>query len=138
GSNLRRPECVLTTSCGDLYVSDKRGGVTRISPDGSETLSTGRTADADILAANGFALLHDGSFLVAPLVGGGVFRLQRDGQAELFLQEADGRTLSAVAFTPPCMRAARRTQRLADRLRNIGHWQDLHSRRRWERTHSQR
>jgi hypothetical protein len=98
GSNLRRPECVLTTACGDLYVSDKRGGVTRISPDGSETLYAGRTADADILAANGFALLRDGSFLIAPLVGGGVFRLQRNGQAELVVQEADGRTLACPNF----------------------------------------
>ena len=98
GSDLRRPECVLATASGELYVSDARGGVTRIAPDGALTLYAGRTADAESLAANGFALLRDGSFLVAPLAGGGVFRLARDGQAEPFLQEVDGRTLSCPNF----------------------------------------
>jgi len=98
GGGLRRPECVLATSCGDLYVSDERGGVTRIAPDRSTRLFSGRTADGPALAANGFALLPDGSFLIAPLAGGGVFRLQRNGQAEPFLQEVDGRPLRCPNF----------------------------------------
>ena len=98
GTNLHRPECVLTTSSGDLFVSDERGGVTRIFPDGSTKLYSGRTADARTLAANGFAMLADGSFLIAPLAGGGVFRLDRNGQAEMFLQEADGLTLHCPNF----------------------------------------
>jgi sugar lactone lactonase YvrE len=98
GADLRRPECVLTTSCGDLYVSDERGGITRISPDGSMRLFSGRTADGSALSANGFALLADGSFLIAPVACGGVFRLRRNGQAEPFLQEADGRALSCPNF----------------------------------------
>jgi sugar lactone lactonase YvrE len=98
GTGLRRPECVLATSCGDLYVSDERGGVTRIPPDGPPRLFSGRTADGPALAANGFALLADGSFLIAPLAGGGVFRLRRNGQAEPFLQEVDGHPLSCPNF----------------------------------------
>jgi sugar lactone lactonase YvrE len=98
GAGLRRPECVLATSCGELYVSDARGGVTRISPDGSARLFTGRTADGPDLGANGFALLPDGSFLIAPLAGGGVFQLRRDGQAEPFLMEVDGRPLHRPNF----------------------------------------
>jgi sugar lactone lactonase YvrE len=98
GAGLHRPECVLTTASGDLYVSDERGGVTRIATDGSSTLFAGRTADAQPLGANGFAMLADGSFLVAPLVGGGVYRLRRDGQAEMFLNEADGRALACPNF----------------------------------------
>ena len=98
GSGLHRPECVLTTACGELYVSDARGGVLRIAPDHSTTLFTGQTSDAQTLGANGFAMLPDGSFLIAPLAGGGVFRLQRNGQAELFLQEADGRSLDCPNF----------------------------------------
>ena len=97
-ADLHRPECVLTTSSGELYVSDERGGVTRISPDGSTKLYSGQTAGARPLAANGFAMLADGSFLIAPLVGGGVFRLYRDGRAEMFLQEADGRALACPNF----------------------------------------
>jgi hypothetical protein len=98
GSDLRRPECVLATACGDLYVSDERGGVDRIAPDGSVEQFLGRTADGRSLAANGFAMLADGSFLIAPLAGGGVFRLQRNGQASAFLQEVDGRPLDCPNF----------------------------------------
>jgi sugar lactone lactonase YvrE len=98
GSALARPECVLTTARGDLYVSDARGGVTHIRPDGSMTLYAGKTADAKTLGANGFAMLADGTFLIAPLVGGGIFRLARNGQAELYLDRADGRTLHCPNF----------------------------------------
>ena len=98
GKGLRRPECVLATSCGDLYVSDERGGVTQISRDGSTTLFTGRTEEGATVAANGFALMADGSLLVAPLAGGGVYRLQRDGQVRPFLQEVEGRTLCCPNF----------------------------------------
>ncbi|MEN2738402.1 SMP-30/gluconolactonase/LRE family protein [Microbacterium sp. X-17] len=98
GADLHRPECVLTTAAGELYVSDERGGVTRISADGSTTLYSAATLECPSLAANGFALMPDGSFLVAPLCGGGVFRLRRDGQAEPFLQEVDGRELRCANF----------------------------------------
>ena len=98
GADLRRPECVLTTRQGDLYVSDERGGVTRIQPDGSTRLYAGHTNDAQTLAANGFAMLADGSFLIAPLIGGGVFHLERNGQAKLFLHEADGLPLHCPNF----------------------------------------
>ena len=35
GGELNRPECVLCTATGDLWVADWRGGVTRIAPDGT-------------------------------------------------------------------------------------------------------
>ena len=98
GQDLHRPECVLITASGDLYVSDERGGVTQIAPDGSTRLYTGHNEQGQPLAANGFALLADGSFLVAPLCGGGVYRLFRDGRAEPWLQQADGQTLHAPNF----------------------------------------
>ena len=79
-------------------MSDERGGVTQISPEGATRLYRGHTADAQTLAANGFALLADGSFLIAPLAGSGVFRLKRDGEAELFLGEADGHALECPNF----------------------------------------
>jgi hypothetical protein len=98
GSDLHRPECVLATSRGELYASDERGGVTRIAADGSTTLFTGCNADGQALGANGFAMLPDGSFLIAPLVGGAVFRLERNGQARVFLDEVDGRPLACPNF----------------------------------------
>ena len=98
GSGLHRPECVLSTVHGDLYVSDERGGVTHIAPDGACRLFAGSTVDGVPAAANGFAMLRDGSFLVAPLAGGGVFRLQRNGQASPYLREADGMPLHCPNF----------------------------------------
>lgn len=98
GSDLHRPELVLTTACGDLYVSDERGGVTRIAPDGRTTLYSGHHPDGWPLGANGFAMLDDGSFLIAPLVGGGVYRLYRDGRAEPWLVAVDGQPLSCPNF----------------------------------------
>jgi sugar lactone lactonase YvrE len=98
GSDLRRPECVLATAHGELYVSDERGGVTRIAPDGSSRRFVGQTAGGDTLAANGFAMLPDGSFLIAPLIGGGVYRLHRDGRAEMFLSEVEGVPLLCPNF----------------------------------------
>jgi sugar lactone lactonase YvrE len=98
GSGLDRPECVLTTASGDLYVSDRRGGVTRVTADGACQLYAGKTMDGQPLGANGFAMLADGSFLVAPLAGGGVFRLYRDGRAEMYLEHVDGRALCCANF----------------------------------------
>jgi sugar lactone lactonase YvrE len=43
-------------------------------------------------------MLPDGSFLVAPLAGGGVFRLWRDGRAEPFLLTADGVAVECPNF----------------------------------------
>lgn len=98
GHGLERPECVLATACGDLYVSDARGGVTQISPDGNMRLFAGQTLDGKPLGANGFAMLKDGSFLIAPLAGGGVYRLHRDGRSEMFLDQVQGRPMDCPNF----------------------------------------
>lgn len=62
GSGLERPECVLSTVAGNLFVSDQRGGVTRIRPNG-ETMFIG---GGDVVS-NGIALLPDNSFVIANL-----------------------------------------------------------------------
>lgn len=100
GADLQRPECILTTACGDLYTSDRRG-VVHTRADGSTTLYTGRSADIDgALAPNGIAMEPDGSFLVAHLgpAQGGIFRLHRDGALEPHLQEVDGTALPPTNF----------------------------------------
>jgi sugar lactone lactonase YvrE len=100
GSGLERPECVIATKKGDLYVSDKRGGVTRIAPDGSTQLFVPKPALPVTLHPNGIALERAGSFLIAHLADdvGGVWRLHRDGRAEKVLDAIDGKTLPAVNF----------------------------------------
>ena len=94
GHDLARPECVLACRDGTLYVSDKRGGVTRILPDGQQTFF----GHAD-LVPNGIALQHDGTFLASSLEGvPGVWRIDRAGHATPWLTEVDGVTLGAVNF----------------------------------------
>jgi sugar lactone lactonase YvrE len=101
GSGLARPECVLCTLAGDIFASDKRGGVLHILPGGEQRLYLGSSQDLDRpLFPNGVALARDGSFLVTQLSdgAGGVFRLGRDGSLRPVLREVDGIVLPATNF----------------------------------------
>lgn len=94
GTGLQRPECVLATKSGHVFVSDKRGGVLQIRPDGSQHL----TCESNLLP-NGIALLQDGSFLVANLgPDGGVWKIDAEGNLAPWLTEADGQPLGRVNF----------------------------------------
>jgi sugar lactone lactonase YvrE len=85
GRDLHRPECVHCVAQGDVFVSDWRGGVTRIRPDGSQQLVKGDRP----IKTNGFAILPDRSFLLAHLDEreGGVWRLTLDGKLEPFVED---------------------------------------------------
>ena len=94
-AGLARPECVLATARGDLYVSDRSGGVCRIRPDGRQNVIG---SGADILP-NGIALRRDGSFLVANLNSrGGVWHIAPDGHTTPFLLEVAGSPVPGVNF----------------------------------------
>jgi len=95
GKGLSRPECVLTTAKGDLFTSDRRGGVQHIAPGGRQILIGQRP---DVLP-NGIARTRDGGFLVANLRSpGGVWKIDRSGAYLPFVMEASGRELIAVNF----------------------------------------
>jgi sugar lactone lactonase YvrE len=100
GSGLVRPECVLANAAGDLFSADWRGGVAHIRRDGSQALYAGPGPDGLQLKPNGVALLRDGSFLITHLGAddGGVFRIQRNGQVEPWLQRVDGVDLPPSNF----------------------------------------
>jgi sugar lactone lactonase YvrE len=100
GHALDRPECVLCTARGDVYVADWRGGVTLISPDGSQTLFAGPAPGNRPLKPNGIALRADGSFLIADLSPdtGGIFELRRDGEVRPLLEQVDGIPLPPSNF----------------------------------------
>ncbi len=92
--DLQRPECVLANARGELFISDRRGGVMHIAADGAQTLIGGST-----LIPNGIALLRDGSFAIANLSDeGGVWRLHRDGRVSPEVLEIAGRRLGSVNF----------------------------------------
>ena len=109
GRDLRRPECVVATRRGDLFVPrwprdesaeanahDAQPGVTVIREDGAQ--QEWRSASTRV-RPNGIALTADGSFLVANLgTDGGIWRLTRDGTLTPFLTEVDGLTLPAANF----------------------------------------
>tara|TARA_R110001599_G_scaffold104467_2_gene265078 strand:- start:12664 stop:13650 length:987 start_codon:yes stop_codon:yes gene_type:complete len=101
GSGLVRPECVLATKAGNLYVSDFRGGVTRISSSGDIQFMGGEDVDGlGKLKPNGICMLADGSFLVAHLGddSGGIYRVYRDNKIEPFLTEIEGQALPPTNF----------------------------------------
>lgn len=104
GDGLARPECVLATAAGDLYAShapaDGPKGVTRVAPDGRQTLYAATSGDIpDHLVINGYSMMPDGSFLIANVGdSGGVFRLHRDGRMQAVLTEIDGRRLPSTNF----------------------------------------
>jgi len=98
GEGLSRPECVLTTLAGDLFLSDKRGGITTFRPGGPVSLIAGRDAPAGFMP-NGIALLPDRSFLIADLgPHGGLWHMTPDGRLTLRLIEVDGRRLPPTNF----------------------------------------
>ena len=68
GAGLQRPECILATASGKLFMSDRRGGIMVIAPDARQHL----LGKSD-LVPNGIALQRDGSFLVANLGTEGAF-----------------------------------------------------------------
>ena len=100
GSDLNRPECVLTNVYGDIYTADGRGGVTHILPNGEQKLYQGTAPDGRTLHPNGISLQEDGSFLIAHLDddNGGVFRLRRNGEVTVFLDHIDGSDLPPTNF----------------------------------------
>lgn len=93
GRGLSRPECIVAERDGTLWVSDNRAALTRIDPQGRQTLVGSMGG-----APNGFALEADGSFLVANIEQGCFYRQQRDGPHELVLDTWEGAPLGAANF----------------------------------------
>ncbi len=98
GEGLDRPECVVALGNGEVWVSDRARGVTRVAPapaPGAQPLGM----DPAHFLPNGFALLPDGSFLIANIGGdGGLWRLRPRGIIEPFLTEVDGLPLAVTNF----------------------------------------
>ena len=100
GTGLRRPECVLATESGDLFVAHLGSGVMHIAPDGRQR-AIGAVAEIEgkPWIPNGIALTRDGDFLIANMgEGGGLWRLSGRGEVTPFLRAVDGVTLTATNF----------------------------------------
>jgi len=93
GNDLSQPESVIAEKNGTLWVSDKRGTVTRINPDGTHTILGASKGEP-----NGLAMDRDGNLYVANLENGNLVKLYRDGREEVILDAIDGQPLGAVNF----------------------------------------
>lgn len=94
GECLKRPECVLTTAKGEVFVGDHDAGIAEI----------GRPKRTMVGAPpgfipNGVAMTANREFLIANLgPGGGVWRLDKDWRLFPHLFEADGELLRVCNF----------------------------------------
>jgi sugar lactone lactonase YvrE len=98
GAGLNRPECVVPTRAGDVFVPEWPGGVTVVRADGRT--HTWRAARSTIdLRPNGIALAPDGTFLIANLGDdGGVWRLDTAGSLTPVVLEVDGLAVPPANF----------------------------------------
>lgn len=99
-TGFARPECLLLTASGDMFASDRRGGILHRKPDGRSRFIRARGNDLpDQFLPNGFALCPDRSFLIANLgPDGGVYHMTPDGWVSPRLLEVDGRQLAPTNF----------------------------------------
>ena len=93
GRDLQRPESVVAEPDGTLWASDGRGGVTRIDPDGGQTLLGGWGGEP-----NGLAIDPDGNLVTANIALGRVQRMTRDGRVATVLEEVDGQRTTSANF----------------------------------------
>lgn len=110
GSDLQRPECILAEPDGILWSADARGGVVRISPDGSQQIITQSFDESFKVAAddasrfttgtlpNGLAFAENGDILISNFGTDVLEIMSRDGRTRLLYDTIDGRPIGKVNF----------------------------------------
>lgn len=95
GYDLARPESIIAEPDGTLWCSDVRGAVTRIAPDGTQTL-LGKQGHEP----NGLAMSADRQTLYIANIGDGrIYRMDRQGNETVFLDHLGDRSpLGAVNY----------------------------------------
>jgi gluconolactonase len=110
GHDLQRPECILAEPDGTLWSADARGGVVRISPDGSQSILTQRQSgyfvDAGSEATryltgtlpNGLAFARNGDFLISNFGTDCLEVMTREGASRVMASTIDGQPVGKVNF----------------------------------------
>jgi gluconolactonase len=93
GRDLQRPESVVAEPDGTLWVSDGRGGVMRIDPDGGQAFLGGWGGEP-----NGLAIDPDGNLVTANIGLGRVQRMTRHGRVATVLEAVDGQRTTSANF----------------------------------------
>ena len=111
GNDLQRPECILAEKDGTLWSADARGGVVKISPDGSQQIIT-QSHDAKAFAStdddatrfvdgtlpNGLAFANNGDILISNFGTDCLERMTRSGETEVMFDNVDGEAIGKVNF----------------------------------------
>ena len=93
GQDLSRPESIIAEKDGTLWISDARGIVTRLDPDGTQTLL------GDIgHEPNGLAMDTEGNLYNANVGDGKFYKVYRDGSYEVLLEQIEGKPLGSPNF----------------------------------------
>ncbi len=110
GKDLQRPECILAEPDGTLWSADARGGVMRISADGSQeivTQSYQKSFESQTDAAarftegtlpNGLAFASNGDLLISNFGTDCLEVMTRDGDTRVMIDTIDGEAIGKVNF----------------------------------------
>jgi sugar lactone lactonase YvrE len=110
GQDLQRPECILAEPDGTLWAADARGGVVRISADGSQKIITQAFDESFNQASdetsrftqgtlpNGLAFAENGDILISNFGTDVLELMSRDGQTRLLYDSIDGEPIGKVNF----------------------------------------
>jgi gluconolactonase len=110
GHDLQRPECILAERDGTLWSADARGGVTRLAPDGSQTIITqkrsGHFHEVTSEAArylqgtlpNGLAFARNGDILISNFGTDCLESMSRDGTTKILADSIEGKPIGKVNF----------------------------------------
>lgn len=110
GNDLQRPECILAEPDGTLWSADARGGVVRISPDGSQKIITQAFGESFKEASdetsrftegtlpNGLAFAENGDILISNFGTDVLEVMSRNGQTKLLYDTVDGKPIGKVNF----------------------------------------
>jgi gluconolactonase len=110
GHDLQRPECILAERDGMLWSADARGGVVRLSPDGTQQIITQQRSahfqDAGTEATrylqgtlpNGLAFARNGDFLISNFGTDCLELMSRDGRTRVLADSIDGEAIGKVNF----------------------------------------
>ena len=110
GHDLQRPECILAEPDGTLWAADARGGVAKISPDGTQSIITqkhsadfGKAADEATqyltgTLPNGLAFARNGDILISNFGTDCLEIMSRDGSTRVLADSIDGEPIGKVNF----------------------------------------
>jgi sugar lactone lactonase YvrE len=111
GEGLQRPECILAEKDGTLWSADARGGVVKISSNGSQEIITqshnaeafGTSTDdsnkfVDGTLPNGLAFASNGDILISNFGTDCLERMTRNGETTVMFDTVDGDAIGKVNF----------------------------------------